>query len=350
MRYKLLGHSGLRVSELCLGTMTFGTEWQFGADETTSREVFEAYAEAGGNFLDSANRYTEGTSERYLGRFVQGQRDRWVIGTKYTLATVPTDPNACGNQRKNMIRSLEASLRRLQTDYLDLFWVHAWDGLTPVEEIMRALDDQVRLGKVLYVGISDAPAWWVSQANTMAELRGWSPFAALQIKYSLLERTPERDLLPMARALDLAVTTWGSLGGGFLSGKYHDEQGRRRRKQDVDSKREGIGERETEREDAVVTALMKVAGELACPPAHVALAWIRQHPAAQTIPIIGARTVRQLRENLGCLEVTLSEYQRHRLDEASAVDLGFPREFLRQDRIRSLVHGENFDRIDGHAD
>jgi aryl-alcohol dehydrogenase-like predicted oxidoreductase len=348
MRYKLLGRSGLRVSELCLGTMTFGTDWPHGADEGTSRAVFEAYAAAGGNFLDTANRYTDGTSERFVGTFVRGERDRWVVATKYTLATDPTDPNACGNQRKNLVRALEASLRRLQTEYVDLFWLHAWDGLTPVEEIMRALDDQVRLGKVLYVGISDAPAWRVAQANTLAELRGWSPFVGLQLKYSLLERTPERELLPMAAALDLGVTTWGSLGGGFLSGKYHDAEGKRRERTRVDTHREGIGEREGEREDQIAAALIATARELDCRPSQAALAWVRQRPDAVVIPIVGARKAEQLRENLGCLEVVLSDEQRVRLDEASRIELGFPHDFLRQDAIVRLVHGDNRASIDDH--
>ncbi|MFO7653729.1 MAG: aldo/keto reductase [Candidatus Krumholzibacteriia bacterium] len=347
MRYKLLGRSGLRVSEICLGTMTFGTDWPIGVDEATARAVFDAFREAGGNFLDTANRYTDGSSEEFVGRFVAAERDRWVLGTKYTLATDPSDVNACGNHRKNLVQALEASLRRLRTDRVDVFWVHAWDALTPVEEVMRALDDQVRLGKVLYVGISDAPAWWIARANTLAELRNWSPFAAVQLKYSLLERTAERELLPMAQALDLAVTTWGSLGGGFLSGKYHDAQGRRRPKADVESRREGVGERESEREDAVVRAVMDVARELERPAAHVALTWVRQRPGVM-IPVVGARTAEQLRENLGCLDVRLDDDQLRRLDEAGAIDLGFPRAFLRQDAIRRLVHGDDPERVDDH--
>ena len=225
MRYKLLGRSGLRVSEICLGTMTFGTEWGWGSTKEDSRAVFDKFAAAGGNFLDTANYYTEGTSEKFIGEFIASARDRWVVATKYTLTKDPSDPNASGNQRKCMARAVEASLRRLGTDYIDLYWVHVWDKITPIEEVMRGLDDLVRAGKILYAGISDAPAWIVSQANTMADLRGWTPFVGLQIEYSLIERTPDRDLLPMAKAFDLAVTPWSPLGAGLLTGKY-DKQGK----------------------------------------------------------------------------------------------------------------------------
>ena len=208
MRYRLLGRSGLRVSELALGTMTFGEEWGWGASEPESKRMFDAYAEAGGNFVDTANRYTEGTSERFVGDFIAADRDHWVVATKYTLWTRRDDPNFSGNHRKNMIQACEASLKRLKSDYIDLYWVHAWDFTTPIEEVMRGLDDLVSAGKVLYVGISDTPAWIVSRANTIADFRGWSPFVGLQIRYSLIDRTAEADLLPMARSLDLAVTPW----------------------------------------------------------------------------------------------------------------------------------------------
>ena len=220
MRYKLLGKSGLRVSEICLGAMGFGEEMGWGSDKEHSREAFHAFVEAGGNFIDTANVYTRGTSEKYLGEFVAGERDRFVLATKYTIGGGSDDPNASGNHRKNMRQSLEASLKRLNTDHIDLYWLHIWDFLTPEEEVMRALDDLVRSGKILYIGISDTPAWIVARANTLAELRGWTSFAALQIEYSLIERTPERDLLPMAYAMDLAVTPWAPLGTGVLSGKF----------------------------------------------------------------------------------------------------------------------------------
>src|SRR5205807_369388 len=221
MKYRLLGNSGLRVSEAALGTMTFGEEWGWGAGKDEAKKVYDAFREAGGNFIDTANLYTNGTSESYLGEFMQGHRESVVLATKYSNAAPGADPNAGGNQRKNMVQAVEASLKRLRTDYIDLYWVHIWDGITPVEEVMRGLDDVVRAGKVLYTGISDAPAWWIAQANTLAQLRGWSPFIGLQIEYSLIERTVERELIPMAKALNLGLTAWSPLSGGVLTGKYH---------------------------------------------------------------------------------------------------------------------------------
>ncbi|MEO0602109.1 MAG: aldo/keto reductase, partial [Myxococcota bacterium] len=220
MRYRLLGKSGLRVSELCLGTMSFGTQWGFGADEATSHQVLDAFAEGGGNFLDTANKYHGGETEEICGRWLEGRRDRNVVATKYTLAMDHADVNTAGNARKNLVRSVEDSLKRLRTDYIDLLWVHAWDAYTPFEETMRGLDDLVRAGKVLYIGVSDTPAWVVSASNVLAELRGWTSYAGLQIEYSLIERTPERDLLPMADHFGLSVLAWAPLGGGVLTGKY----------------------------------------------------------------------------------------------------------------------------------
>ena len=219
MRYRLLGKSGLRVSELCLGTMTFGEDWGWGSSKDESRQVLDAFLEAGGNFIDTANVYTNGTSETLLGEFLKGDRDRAVLATKYTNAMPGTDPNAGGNQRKNMMRSVEASLKRLQTDYIDLYWLHIWDKMTPIEEVMRAFDDLVRQGKILHAGVSDMAAWAVARANTLAELRGWTPFVGLQIEYSLIERTVERELLPMAEALGLGVTAWSPLAGGRPHGQ-----------------------------------------------------------------------------------------------------------------------------------
>src|SRR5712664_586173 len=230
MKYRLLGKSGLRVSEAALGTMTFGDELEWGSPKAEAEKVYETYREAGGNFIDTANFYTGGTSEKFVGEFIKGHRDSVVLATKYSNAAPGNDPNAAGNHRKSMMQALEASLKRLQTDYIDLYWVHIWDGITPVEEVMRGLDDIVRQGKVLYVGISDAPAWWIAQANTLAELRGWTQFIGLQLEYSLIERTVERELIPMAKALNLGILAFSPLAGGFLTGKYHghgsSEQGR----------------------------------------------------------------------------------------------------------------------------
>lgn len=220
MRYKLFGKSGLRVSEICLGTMTFGEEWDFGANKEDSKKIFDAYAKRGGNFIDTANRYTNGTSEKYVGEFIASQREHFVLATKYTLYEKTGDPNQSGNHRKNMMQSVDASLKRLNTEYIDVLYLHAWDFLSPIDEIMRAFDDLVRQGKIFYAAISDTPAWRVAQANTIADLRGLSPFVGLQVEYSLLQRTPERDLLPMSKIFDIAITAWAPIAGGALTGKY----------------------------------------------------------------------------------------------------------------------------------
>src|SRR4030043_1996309 len=274
MRYKLLGRSGLRVSELCLGAMTFGEELGWGASKEESRRIFDAFMEAGGNFIDTANYYTGGTSERFVGEFVSAERGRFVIATKYTLNMSPDDPNAGGNHRKNMARALEESLRRLRTDYVDLYWVHAWAPMTPLEETMRALDDMVRAGKILYVGISDAPAGGVSRANILAGLLGWRAFAGLQIPYSLIERTPERELLPMAPAPDIAVTPWGILGGGVLTGKY--KEGRPRPKDARNGSQDAWGDLYlTERNMRIAEEVERVAKGIGRTTAQIAGAWVR---------------------------------------------------------------------------
>ena len=340
MRYKLLGRSGLRVSELALGTMTFGEEWGWGATKAESHKIFDAYAEAGGNFIDTANRYTEGTSERFVGDFVKADRGHFVVATKYTLFTRHGDPNFSGNHRKNMMQAVEDSLRRLETDYLDLLWVHAWDFTTPVDEVMRGLDDLVRQGKVMYVGISDTPAWVVSQANTLADLRGWSRFVGLQIRYSLIDRAAERDLLPMARTFDLGVTPWSVLGAGVLTGKYNranpPEQGRAK-----------AGAATVERNLQIAEATIAVADELGCTPSQVAIRWVQQQPGVM-IPLLGARNHAQIQDNLGAIGVTLTDEHLARLDAASAIDLGFPHDFLSDERIRDVIYGGTYDQIDNH--
>jgi aryl-alcohol dehydrogenase-like predicted oxidoreductase len=307
------------VSELALGAMTFGTETGFGVDKDESRAVYEAFREAGGNFIDTANVYAAGTSETFLGEFMAEERERIVLATKYTGGMRSRDVNAVGNSRKNMMDSVHASLKRLNTDYIDLYWVHARDYLTPIEEVMRGLDDLVSQGKVLYVGVSDTPAWVVSQANTLAELRGWSSFVGLQIRYSLVDRTVERELLPMARALDLAVTPWGIVGSGILTGKYNRDPETEGRIQ----MRGGA----TERGLAIAAEAMAVAEELDATPSQVAIAWVRAGEG-NIIPLVGARTREQLTDNLGCLDVELSEAQLNRLNEASSISPGFPHDML----------------------
>jgi len=341
MRYKLLGHSGLRVSEVALGTMTFGEDWGWGASKEESRRIFDAFVEAGGNFIDTAVNYTNGTSERYVGEFIAAKRDAFVVATKYSLRdrnADPRDPNAGGNQRKNMLRCVETSLKNLGTDYIDLYYVHMWDYMTPVEEVMRGFEDLVRAGKILHAGISDTPAWVISKANTLAELRGWSRLAAIQLPYSLADRAAERDLLPMAQAEDLAVTAWGILEAGILTGKHRDPQATTRFK--------GAREDEMAKGDAVVS----VAQEIGCSPAQVAIAWTRQRPygGAPLIPILGARTLAHLLDNLGALDIQLSPEQIARLEEIGKLQLGFPHDFLNSEGVRGLVFGETFDLIDNH--
>jgi aryl-alcohol dehydrogenase-like predicted oxidoreductase len=329
MRYRLFGRTGLRVSELALGTMTFGTDWGWGAEPAECRRIVEAFAAAGGNFVDTASNYTNGTSERIVGELTERDRDRWVIATKYTLTLDPSDPNAGGNHRKSLVRALEQSLRNLRTDRVDLLWLHMRDATTPIEEIVRALDDQVRLGKVLYVGISDSPAWVAARANAIAELRGWTPFAGLQLPYSVASRDPERELLPMAAELGLTVTPWSVLGAGVLTGRPAATL--------------RWPEEATERTRAVADAVASVAAEAGCTPAQAAIAWLLHRRAPEVVPILGVRSAGQLEENLGALDVELTAAQRAKLDGAAPPTLGFPRSFLESDGVRGLIYGETWD-------
>lgn len=341
MHYRLLGHTGLRVAELALGTMTFGTEWGWGAATDEARKIFDAYAEAGGNFVDTADKYTNGTAERMVGEFVRADRERFVVASKYTLSSRSDDPNAAGNHRKNMVQSLDGSLERLGTDYLDVYWVHIWDRLTPVEEMMRALDDMVRSGKVLYVGISDTPAWVVARANTLAVERGWTPFSAIQVQYSLIERTAERELLPMARDLDVAVTAWAALGSGVLSGKYNKDRS------GGGGRIEATGNHGllTDRNLDIASAVVALAEEIDVTPSQVALAWVRQQ-AGVVIPIIGTTRLSQLRDNLGSLDLELTPQQLDRLSQASAIELGFPHDF--SNSVTEMTFGEAGARVRPH--
>ena len=344
MNYKLLGPSGLRVSELCLGTMTFGEDWGWGGSAEESRKMFDTFAAAGGNFIDTANRYTDGTSEKIVGDLISSDRDRWVVATKYSLS-VGDHVNASGNHRKNMVRAVEASLKRLKTDYIDLYWLHIWDFTTPVEEVMRGFDDLVRAGKILYAGISDAPAWIVSQAQTLAQLRGWTPFIALQVEYSLVERTPERDLLPMAKAFGLSVTPWSPLGQGVLTGKYNQPGAAAGSR----LKREGALPYLTDRNLKIAAEVATVAKELGRSPSQVALRWLLQRPV-QCIPIIAGRKASQIEDNLACVEFSLGAEHMKRLDEVSRVELGFPHEFLIRKSVREFAFGGWLERIDNPND
>src|SRR6266481_3085813 len=338
MKYRLLGKSGLRVSEASLGTMTFGDEWGWGSPKAEALKVYETYREAGGNFIDTANFYTNGTSETFLGEFMQGHRESVVLATKYSNAAPGNDPNAAGNHRKNMMQAVEASLKRLQTDYIDLYWVHIWDGITLVEEVMRGLDDLVRQGKVLYVGISDAPAWWVAQANTLAELRGWTKFIGLQLEYSLIERTVERELIPMAKALNLGVLAFSPLAGGFLTGKYHGEGKRDGGRMTNEGVKAFFPERE-QRAARMISAVKAVSKQVGRSMAQVALAWLR-HQTVPVIPIIGARKVSQLQDNLASLDLELSAEQLKSLDGASRIELEFPQGIYERETVRAMRYGD----------
>jgi aryl-alcohol dehydrogenase-like predicted oxidoreductase len=317
MRYRLFGQTGLRVSEVFLGTM------RLGEDAAQCRRVVDAYADAGGNVLDTASAY--GNGETVLGEVVE-RRDRFVIATKYTLSRDGGDPNASGNHRKNLVSSLEQSLRRLKTDYIDIYWVHLWDRHTPLEETMRALDDVVRAGKVLYIGISDAPAWVVARANTLAEWRGWTPFAGLQVPYNLLKRDIERELLPMAEGMGLSVAAWAPLASGVLSG--------------------GRNRTLTERDLAAVAAVRKVADELGVTPAQVALAWLRSKSKA-VLPLVGASSAGQLVENLGALDLELPGEAVKQLEDAVEFEVGFPSDFIAECEPHSFVFGDNATKVDG---
>ena len=386
MKYYLLGKSGLRVSEICLGTMTFGKEWGWGASKEESRKIFDAYVDAGGNFIDTANIYTNGTSEKYVGDFASYDRERFVIATKYTSNTRAGDPNAGGNHRKNMVQSLEASLRRLNTDYIDLYWVHAWDQTTPIEEMMRTLDDMIKSGKILYIGISDAPAWIVSQANTLANLKGWTEFASIQIEYSLIERTSERELLPMANALDIGITAWSPLGSGVLTGKYNKSSNKallnNTVNKDYNQKESTTNDSKTRTSSSssisdeqndnrlnvasfseisntllkarnlrIAEEVVKIAQEIKRTPSQVALNWIRQSKKIfrnKIIPIIGAKNLVQINDNLACMEFVLSDDRIQRLNEVSKIELGFPHDFLSTDAIRNIIYGGTYSSIYDH--
>jgi aryl-alcohol dehydrogenase-like predicted oxidoreductase len=316
--YRLLGRSGLRVSPLALGGMTIGADWGWGADADEARRMVDLYLDRGGNFIDTADVYTGGSSERLLGEFLKDRRERVVLATKYNSSTDPTNPNASGNHRRNMVRSVEASLRRLDTDYIDLLYLHAWDGTTPVEEIMRGLDDLVGAGKVVYIGMSDTPAWQVARMQTIADLRGWAPLIALQVEYSLVQRTVERELIPMAAELGLGVIPWSPLASGVLTGKYSRADLAHTGSADPSGSRKNVAAGNgalTERALGIADVVGEVAAELGVSRAQAALAWTLVNPAV-TSPIIGARTAEQLADNLGALDVEFAPEQLARLEAA----------------------------------
>jgi len=325
MKYKLLGRSGLRVSELCLGCGTFGTNWGpiWGSDQEESHKVFNAFTEAGGNFIDTSNFYQKSQSEEFLGQFIHPNRDRLVIGSKYSLFdgfADTRDPNASGNHRKNLFRSIEGSLKRLNTDYIDLLWVHIQDHTTPIEEMMRAMDDLVRQGKILYIGVSNFPAWWIARANTMADFHGWSPLIATQVEWSLVERSCEPEFLPMAHELDIGLVCWSALAGGMVTGKYnHNGAAANQPYRLADQlNKPVIWNDANKRNLAIMDKVVKIAKEIGKPPVQIALRWLMQQKVV-TIPIFSAHTVEQAKENLGACDFTLSDEEMQRIDAATRI-------------------------------
>ncbi|MFP1789449.1 aldo/keto reductase [Lonsdalea quercina] len=339
--YRLLGRSGLRVSPLALGTMTFGSDWGWGADDAETRRIFDAYVDRGGNFIDTAVNYTNGSAEKILGRLIKDKRERIVLSTKFTMVREQGNPNSGGNHRFNLVRSVEASLRQLDTDRIDLLHVHAWDFTTTPEEVMRALDDLVRDGKVLYLAICNTPAWLVAQMQAIADLRGWSPFVALQIEYSLVERSVEHELIPMAQALGLGVLPWSPLGGGILTGKYSRADLSDKNAADVSPTRKGVIASTghlNERALDIADVVGDIASELGASRSQVALAWTLLNSAVVS-PIVGARTLAQAEDNFGALTVVFTEEQLDRLEKASAVDPIFPERFMGRPMAQQLMFG-----------
>jgi aryl-alcohol dehydrogenase-like predicted oxidoreductase len=333
--YVTLGHSGLRVSPLCLGAMTFGEEWGWGASVKDSEAIIDRYLERGGNFIDTANAYTKGHSEKIIGDQIgrhPGKRDRIVLATKFLSNMYIGDPNGGGSSKKAIVAQCEQSLRRLQTGYIDLYWMHAWDAMSPIEETMRALDDLVREGKVRYIGFSDTPAWKCAEAQTIARFRGWSPLVALQIEYSLLERTVEGELVPMARELGLGITPWSPLKSGVLSGKYSREKHGTHQPARGAFATGALGDKAYD----VLDVLGGVARELDTTLSRVAIAWVQARPGV-TSTIIGARTMQQLEDNLAAADVKLTPAQIARLEAITVPKLDFPADVIANGA--AFVHG-----------
>ena len=339
MKYKLLGNSGLRVSEVALGTMTFGTEAGWGADKEISKKMFDTFVKAGGNFIDTANEiYTNGTSEKFVGEFIHSNREFIVLGTKYTDAAPGDDPNKAGNSRKSMIQSLERSLKRLNTDYVDVLWVHAWDFMSPVEEVMRSLDDVVRQGKALYLGISDAPAWVISKANMYARENKLTPFVASQIEYSLIQRTGERELLPMAADEGMTTLGWSPLSSGILTGKYSKKHGDGGEKDGRLNKTEfaELSDRNLSIGDKVV----EIAERNDVQPATIAIAFVKQQGI---IPLLGGTKASHIKSNLSSIDFEIPESDLQELKDISAIEMGFPHDFLKS--TQAVTYGGQLENI-----
>ncbi|MGG6265944.1 aldo/keto reductase [Leptolyngbya sp. AN03gr2] len=342
MNYYTLGKSGLRVSRLALGTMTFGTEWGWGADEETARQLFNTYIDAGGNFIDTADLYTGGTSETWLGKFIQERnlRDRTIIATKFSYNAEPGNPNAGGNGRKNILRAVEGSLKRLGTDYIDLYILHTWDKMTPAEEVMRTLDDLVRSGKVRHVGLSDVPAWYAARSQTLAEWRGYEPLSTLQLEYSLVERNIEREFVPLGQELGMGVMVWSPLASGLLSGKYKPSEGGtvgEGRLETVKGISNPAFQKFSDRNWKIVAELEKVAKELDRPMAQVAVNWTVNRPGIASV-IVGATKLSQLKDNLEALDFEIPKELSDRLEQVSRPESQFPYSFF-DNEIQGMIHG-----------
>ncbi|CAG5080752.1 aldo/keto reductase [Parvicella tangerina] len=338
MNYKLLGRTGIRVSELCLGTMTFGTDWGWGSEKEEAKKIYDEFLKRGGNFFDTANIYTKGTAEKYLGEFIGTDREEMVIATKYSLSEAG-EGNQAGNHRKNMMQSVEASLKRLNTDYIDLYYVHAWDYTVHPEELMRNLEYLVASGKVLSIGLSDTPAWIMSKCNTIAEQRGWTPFAATQVEYCLSERTAEREIMPCTKGFDMTFCGFGPLGAGLLSGKYLHESNEPRRMDVRRSHRLSPQNLELSRK------LVELCQEWNLPATAVAIRWTMQQ-FKNSSPIFGARNLNQMQENMKALDFELSDEQMTKLNAISAIGPNNPNDFLQLPRIKEILYGNQLDRIE----
>ncbi|MDC0337926.1 aldo/keto reductase [Flavobacteriales bacterium] len=337
MDYKLLGKTGIKVSELCLGTMTFGTDWNFGSDKEESKRIFDAFCNAGGNFFDTANIYTTGTSEKYLGEFMQSERDNLVIASKYSL-TESNKINLSGNSRKNMTQSIEGSLRRLGTDYIDLYYVHAWDFLVAPEELMRNLEYLLASGKILSIGISDTPAYITSRCNTLAELRGWNQFAAYQVEYCLTERTADREVIPLCEHDDMLFCGFGPLAAGLLSGKYLEENSNPKRM------KKGVSARLSERNLAMSAEIKALSKEIGHTPSQIAIRWAMQM-VKKSSPIFGARSLKQCEENLKALDFSLSNDQMNKLNSISKIGPNNPNDFLNLPRLEEILYAGQKEKI-----
>jgi len=343
MRYSILGRSGMRVSQIALGTMTFGEAAEWSRPESDCRKVFDAYVDGGGNFIDTANMYTGGESEKMIGRFIADDRERFVVATKYANAPPERmDPNEAGTHRKNIVQNVDKSLARLGIDYIDLYYAHFWDFTTPVDEVLRAFEDLIRAGKILHVGLSDVPAWIVSRGQTYHDLRGLPPIACMQLEYSLVQRSIEREHIPLAAAHDIAITAWSPLAGGILSGKYtaaHQAEGGNGPKRLDTMQLQPLDDRNR----AIAVALDAVAAEIGARPAQVALAWMMSR---KIIPIVGATRPEQMQENLAACDLVLSPETLARLDDVSTFDKGHPYSMLEWDMSMGLGYAGMRDQID----